>query len=98
MDLLFKRYANPFPFLDNMLQINKFDEFVDEFYETVFNEKKEKYNWEFFLHRIIDKSYEEFLEQINVEQDNKNMSVTNIETTVQESKNILANFNPEERR
>lgn len=97
MDLLFKRYASPFLFMDNMLQVGRFDEFVTDFIETVFKEKEEHYNWEFFLHRIFDKSYKEFIDEIKVEQDNQNMTATDIEATIKETENILANFNPEER-
>ena len=104
MDLLFKRYASPFLFIDSVLQVNKFDEFVYEFINIIGEEnelkqkeKEEHYNWEFFLHRIFDKSYKEFIDEIKVEQDNRNMTVTEIETTIKETENILANFNPEER-
>ena len=97
MDLLHQRYASPFPFLSKLLLAGRFSEFIDEIVDTHNKEKEEKNSWEFFLHRVFDKSYSEFLEAIKVEQDNKNMSVTDIETTVKHSMNILANFNPEER-
>jgi hypothetical protein len=94
MDLLFKRYASPFPFLNGMIQTNQFANFVDEFITTINKERQEKHNWEFFLHRVFDKSYKEFITEIKVTQDNQQMSDSFIETTVQNSMNILGNFNP----
>ena len=94
MDLLFKRYASPFPFLNAMIQTNQFATFVDEFINTINKERQEKHNWEFFLHRVFDKSYKEFITEIKVTQDNQQMSDSFIETTVQNSMNILGNFNP----
>lgn len=95
MDLLFKRYASPFVFLNSMIQTNRFSEFVDEFVMTVHKEKEEKTQWEYFLHRVFDKSFNEFKEGIKVNQDNQNMSDSQIEATVLYSQNILNNFNPE---
>ena len=97
MDLLFKRYASPFSFIDQYLRSGCFDEFVEQFVDTINKERKHKHNWEFYLHRVLDKSYDEFIEAIEVEQENQNMTEADIETTIKNSRNILANFNPEER-
>ncbi len=97
MDLLFKRYASPFPFLDNVIKTNRLCEFIESFADTIHEERETKFFWEYYLHRVFDKSYNEYIEAIEVERDNKNMSLETIETTIQNSKNILANFNPEER-
>lgn len=95
MDLLFQRYASPFIFLNGMIQTHRFSEFVDEFIKTVHKEKEEKTQWEFYLHRVFDKSFDEFRKEIKVNQDNQNMSESQIEATVLHSNNILKNFNPE---
>ena len=97
MDLLFKRYASPFLFMDKYLQSGCFNEFVDSFIDTINEERKHKYNWEFYLHRVLDKSFSEFMEAVEVEQENQNMTEADVETTIKNSMNILANFNPEER-
>ena len=96
MDLLFKRYASPFSFMDGMIETGRFEEFVESFVVTVNKEKEEKTNWEFFLHKVFEQSYEEFVESIKVNNETKNMSVRTIETTVEDSMNILKNFNPKE--
>ena len=75
--------------------MHRFCEFVEGFIEITNKERQEKHNWEFFLHRIYDKSYDEFKKEIKVNQDNQNMSESQIEATVLYSNNILNNFNPE---
>ena len=97
MDLLFKRYASPFLFLNGMIQTCRFSEFVEEFIKTINSENEEKTLWDFYLHRciLIDKSFEDFKNDIKVNQDNRAMSDAQIETTVLNSLNILNNFNPE---
>ena len=57
---------------------------------------EEKYDWEFFLHKIFDKSYQEFKEEIKINKQNQEMSEQFIETTVKHSMDILNTFNPEE--
>lgn len=83
--------------MNAMMQAGRFSEFVSEFISTINEETEEKTKWDIFLHKVWDKTYNEFDNAIKVEQDNKNMSVSEIETTIQMSNDILANFNPEER-
>ncbi len=91
MDLLFKRYADPFSLLTGYIQTSRFSEFINTFCE----QKVEDDRWEFFLHRVWDKSYSEFCDALQVSQDLQEMSEDNIEATVKKSMNILGNFNPE---
>ena len=95
MDLLFKRYASPFLFIDGMLQTGRFAEFVDNFITTVNEEKEEKYLWEFYINNDIDGTFAEFKKGLKTDRENATMSASDIETTVQNSLNILQNFNPE---
>ena len=96
MDLLFKRYASPFSFVDGMIQTCRFSEFVDSFVETVGKEKEEEINWEFFLHKVWEGSFQNFKEELDNNKQNQSMSKGTIETTVQHSMNILNNFSPNE--
>ena len=96
MDLLFKRYASPFSFVDGMIQTCRFSEFVDSFLETVGKEKEEEINWEFFLHKVWEGSFQSFKEELENNKQNQSMSKGTIETTVQHSMNILNNFSPNE--
>ena len=97
MDLLFKRYASPFLFINGMIQTGRFCEFVYSFTKTINAEKEEETSWEFFLHRVFEGSYADFKEMLRNNKNNKNLSERTIETTVQHSMKILNNFNPDER-
>ena len=97
MDLLFKRYASPYSFMDGMILTGRFEEFVIEFISTVSKEKEEEVEWEFFLHKIWNASFKEFKEMQEINNANLNMSEDNIETTIKHSMKILNNFNPDER-
>ena len=92
MDLLFKRYADPFSLMDGYIQTSRFCEFIRAFSE----QKIEDDRWEYFLHKVWDKSYSDFCETLQVSQDLQTMSDSMIETTVKQSMNILRNFNPEQ--
>ena len=94
MDLLFKRYASPFSFVDGMIQSGRFHEFVVEFANTITREKEEERNWEFFLHKVWEGTYQDFLADIENNKRNLAMTKRTIETTIQHSMNILNNFNP----
>ena len=91
MDLLFKRYADPFSLLDGYIQTSRFCEFLSEFGKL----KKEDDEWEFFLHKVWDKNYKEFREALQTSQNLQAMSDNDIEATVKKSMAILGNFNPD---
>ena len=88
MDLLFKRYANPFLLLDNLLLTNSLSAFIDD----VLRFKQEDEMWEFFLHKVYDKSWKEFIDELNVSNDTQQVDIG---ATIVKSKNILNNFTPE---
>lgn len=88
MDLLFKRYASPFILLDNLIITNSLNSFVDDFFGFV-NEQTE---WEFFLHKVYDKSWSEFSDSIK---QSDNQEPIDLGATLIKSKNILNNFTPE---
>lgn len=92
MDLLFKRYADPFSLLNGYIQTSRFCEFFNAFIE----QKAEDDRWEFFLHKVWDKTYPEFCKALQTSQDLQGMSDNDIETTVKKSMDILGNFKPEQ--
>ena len=92
MDLLFKRYADPFSLLDGYIQTSRFCEFIQAFSE----QKAEDDKWEYFLHKVWDMTYSEFLVAMQTTQGLHEMSEHDIETTIKKSMNILGNFNPEQ--
>lgn len=91
MDLLFKRYADPFSLIDGYIQTARFCEFINTFAE----QKKEDDRWEFFLHKVWGQSYAEFCEALQTSQDLQDMSENDIKTTVKMSMDILGNFSPD---
>lgn len=90
MDLLFKKYADPFTLLTGYIQTSRFCEFINTFCE----QKIEDDRWEYFLHKVWDKTYTEFCEVLQVSQDLQEMSDEDMEATVKKSMDILGNFNP----
>lgn len=88
MDLLFKRYASPFVLLDGLILTNSLTNFISDFLGFV----REDENWEFFLHKVYDKSWKEFSDEI---ESSDNQEPIDLGATLIKSKNILNNFTPE---
>ena len=88
MDLLFVRYASPFILLDGLILTNSLNSFIDDFFDFV----REDNEWEFFLHKVYDKSWSEFSDEIVQEENQKQIDLG---ATLMKSKNMLNNFTPE---
>ena len=87
MDLLFVRYASPFILLDGLILTNSLKNFVDDFFDFI-NEDRE---WEFFLHKVYDKSWSEFSNDMK---QSENQKPIDLGATLVKSKNMLSNFTP----
>ena len=92
MDLLFTRYASPFVLLDNLIANASLSTFIDDFFKFIGEEKQEETTWEFFLHKVFDKSWKEFCEEI--ESTNKAEKV-DVGATIKKSHDMLNNFTPD---
>lgn len=90
MDLLFKRYADPFSLISGYIRTSRFREFINVFIE----QKTEDDKWEFYLHRVFNQTYSEYCEALKVSQSLQTMSEDDMEATVKQSMNILGNFSP----
>lgn len=90
MDRLFAKYADPFSLLNGYIQTSRFCEFIHAFVK----QKQEDDRWEYFLHKVWDKSYAEFCDALQTTQDVQEMSTTDVETTIKQSMNILGKFHP----
>ena len=95
MDRLYQRYADPFSFINGMILSGRFHEFVISFWNSTQKERNEEKSWEFYLHRVFEGSFDDFMKAQKTEADHRNMSERTIETTINESMKILNNFNPE---
>ena len=60
------------------------------FVTEVMKIKQEENLWEFYLHRVLDKSFEDFLADNQVEE----VPEANLEATVKHSFKMLNNFQP----
>ena len=92
MDLLFKRYASPFILLDNLILIGSSSSFIDDLINFINEETEEQTRWEFFLHKVFDKSWKEFCDEVSQPIDDKEIDLG---ATVKKSKDMLNNFTPE---
>ena len=91
MDLLFKRYASPFLLTDQMIRASTFAEFVSELIRIT-NEEKE---WEVWMHRAKDKTYNEFKREIGSPiTTQKETKKEDLEAIIKDSNNLLDKFNP----
>lgn len=89
MDLLFKRYASPFLLVDQMLLTGQFSEFVTELFEYDTDDRL----WNIFLHKIEGQSFNDWKASLGQGQDLM-MTKNEIETTVNDSFDILNGFEP----
>lgn len=90
MDLLFKRYANPFLLINNLISCHRLSDFINE----LLNMHNEEQLYDVWVRRVFDKTFNEFKEQVKKEIEPE-ADCQDVETTVQESINILNNFKPE---
>lgn len=89
--MLSKRYACPFFIIDEFINQRQLHNFINEIATIIFEEQKEQFRWEFFLHKVYDKTYSEYLDICNA-QDVEGPTNAEIINTVEESKNICNGF------
>ena len=94
MDLLFKRYASPFLLLDEMIASGRMLEFVEKVLKIRNDENESDTLWDYFLHKVFDKSYAEFLRENRTPQAHQEVSM-DFEATIKKSANMLDGFIPE---
>lgn len=76
--------------LDHYVRSYRLCEFLDEVISMRNADIEEKTNWEFFLHRVFDKSYMEYMREVGRKPaEPEVMEVEQIETTVNKSMQIL---------
>ena len=93
MDLLSQRYASPFFVLDEFIRLGQLHDFIQGIMKVMFEEKKEKYRWEFFLHKVFDNTYEEYLNFVEgTENEAHSMTDDEIIRVTAQSRDLLNNF------
>ena len=77
-----------------MIRTCRLEEFVGEVIQMHNDEQKEKTLWDVWLHRIFDKSYNEFMESIG-EGSGVKTSDEELAEIVSDNRNMLKSFIPE---
>lgn len=79
--------------LQQYINIGQFDRLVVEMLEIISEELKETTQWEYFLHKVYDQTFEEFMREIEKQSDEvQTADMNEIETTVKTSLQILDLF------
>lgn len=85
MDLLYHRYADPISLLDRMISAGQLSEFID----VILKKRNEEMEWQYYLHKVFDKSFGDFKKELQDEEDNIAASRSfDLETTVEETMDI----------
>lgn len=104
MDLIFKRYSNPFLFLDTLIESDDLEEAVD----MIINQSRNDNDWQLYLslNPWNEKSFSEWKKEVYKSNTSNEISITKkeakecFENEYKKSLDILNNFRPpqEERR
>lgn len=76
--------------LDEMVSAGRLSEFID----VIMSKREEEKDWEYYLHKVFDKSFNDFKNDINAEMAAE--QTFDVETTLQDSMNLAIHFSPEE--
>ena len=87
MDLLFEKMADPFRLLDQLILNGDLLEWTLEFID----DQNDRQLWDVWLHKVFDKSFEDFKKTIMGSEPNEEQ----LETTISESKSIINGFIPD---
>ncbi len=90
MDLLFKRYANPFAIMDEMLSVGKMTDFIIH----LVRQEQEEMQWDVWLHKIEGLGFEEYKAKLAEKNKSYAMSTKQVDATINKSKGILKRFKP----
>ena len=91
--MVFKRYSSPFSLFDELIESNQFNDFI-----VTLNAKYiEDLEYDLWLHKVYDKSFEEFKKDISISRDAQAgyMDEEDVKATVKKSNEILSNFKPQ---
>ena len=82
--------------LEQMLQSGRLAEFIDELGQIMWQEKADKQRWDFWLHRVFDMTFDEYVQLCEDSmQQNESSEKNDIEATVKHSYEMMENFHPE---
>lgn len=96
--MLYQRYGNPEALLQHYVEIKQLTRFISEVIELIADEITEKTQWEFYLHKVFDQTFDEFLRDVkrnNSDDQTETADMDEIETTVKRSLQLLDLFDVE---
>lgn len=80
--------------LNQMIRAGRFKEFVKEVLKIHNQEMLDKLRWEFWLHRIYDMSFDEYIAKLDGTETDEVIPDEVLEATVQDSMGIINGFCP----
>lgn len=96
--MLYQRYSNPIDLLQQMFQAGRLSGFVEELGKIILQEKIDKRRWEFWLHRVHNMDFDEYVnaceQQSTTDKKPETIDENEIETIVKRSNAILERFKP----
>lgn len=70
---------------------------LSEFVDLIIKKREEERDWEYYLHKVFDKSFNDFTDDVDREaHDSLARQTFDVETTLQDSMDLVMNFSPEE--
>lgn len=92
--MLYQRYNNPDSLLEKMISMHRLYEFVAEFMKIRSEELEEKTMWEFWLHKIYNMTFKEFVDSVQPKDKEIEATVSDeqLKNAVDASKEILDGF------
>lgn len=91
--MVFQRYASPMVILDKMILTKRFTEFVNGFIEIKNKELIDQARWEFWLHKVFDMSFEDYLSKVDGKTETNEVLPDDVlEATVKDSMGIINGF------
>lgn len=70
---------------------------LSEFVDLIIKKREEERDWEYYLHKVFDKSFNDFMDDVDREaHDSLARQTFDVETTLQDSMDLVMNFSPED--
>lgn len=69
---------------------------LSDLIDTIIDDRNENRQWEFYLHKVFDKSYNAFISSMKAEEEARQEDF-DVNTTIQESFDIMKAITPEEK-
>ena len=92
MDIVHSRYSEPMPLMAGYIETGRFSDFVDAVIRAHIEDKE----FAVWLHKVHDKSFDDFRDSLKGSVELKGMEITKEQAgaTINDSFDILKNFTP----